>query len=524
MGNPSIIRVMATGEAAARALHLSPRAPLRLLGDERLAGLARRGDQRAFETIFRRYHQELYRFCRAILADPDDAQDALQSTMEAALRALPDEERRIALRPWLYRVAHNESISILRRRSALVHPALPEPPEPAADSQAEPRERLRQLVADLDALPDRQRGALVMRELSGLGYLEIAQALNASEGAARQVVYEARLALRDVAQGREMECDEVRRALSERDGRILRGRRLRAHLRACETCRDFRAGISRRRSELQALCPPLPAAASGLFGALLGEAGKAGIGTAGPTASGALGAGGGAAGTGVGIATTSIGSSAALKAASIAAAVTIGAGAAGVTGRVHLPLGSPAQDPASSGSSFVGATPAAAPRAAGHPGPKDHGTSDVAHSPAVGPMRQASMGEQSPQPSSENAARVAGGQGAGAGGHGRGAGPSVAEPPASPPHGAGGGMARRPSLPLTHRTRRAAMARRTERRRWAAADRRQRPPTRPQDSSAPLRTPTPRTPLPFRSRREGRRRRRRTATVRHPGTVTTARS
>ena len=253
---------MATGEAAAHALRLSPRAPLRLLGDERLAGLARRGDQHAFETIFRRYHQELYRFCRAILGNPHEAQDALQSTMEAALRALPDEERRIALRPWLYRVAHNESISILRRRPAVIDPALPEPPEPAADSRAEPRERLRQLVADLDSLPDRQRVALVMRELSGLGYPEIAQALAASEAAARQVVYEARLALREVAQGREMECDEIRRALSERDGRILRGRQLRAHLHACQGCRDFRSAIARRRSDLQSLCPPLPAAAA----------------------------------------------------------------------------------------------------------------------------------------------------------------------------------------------------------------------------------------------------------------------
>ena len=358
---------MATGEAAAHALRLSPRAPLRLLGDERLAGLARRGDQRAFETIFRRYHQELYRFCRAILADPHEAQDALQSTMEAALRALPDEERRIALRPWLYRVAHNESISILRRRPAVVDPALPEPPEPAADSRAEPRERLRQLVADLDSLPDRQRVALVMRELSGLGYPEIAQALAASEAAARQVVYEARLALREVAQGREMECDEVRRALSERDGRILRARRMRAHLRACETCRDFRAGISRRRSDLQALCPPLPVGvASGLFAAVAGEVGKAGIEAAGPTAAGALGAGGGAAGTGLGVATTSIGSSAALKATSIAAAVTIGAGAAGVAGPVHVPLGNPATDRAPAGSTAAPTTPAAAPGAAGH--------------------------------------------------------------------------------------------------------------------------------------------------------------
>src|SRR4051812_35207014 len=209
------MRVMATGEAAVRALRPSPRAQLRLLGDERLAGLARLGDQRAFETIFRRYHQELYRFCRAILADPHEAQDALQSTMEAALRALPDEARRITLRPWLFRVAHNESITIVRRRTAVIDPAaLPELPAPDGNPQAEPRERLRQLMVDLEALPHRQRSALIMRELSGLSYPEIGHVLGSSKAAARQIVYEARLGLRDVARGRDMDCDAVRRTLS----------------------------------------------------------------------------------------------------------------------------------------------------------------------------------------------------------------------------------------------------------------------------------------------------------------------
>ena len=79
---------------------------------------ARRGGRRAgaFEALFKRYHQPLYRYCRAILTDPDDAEDAMQATMVKALRSLPGERREIALRPWLYRVAHNESISILRSR------------------------------------------------------------------------------------------------------------------------------------------------------------------------------------------------------------------------------------------------------------------------------------------------------------------------------------------------------------------------------------------------------------------------
>ena len=128
-----------------------------------------RGDRRAFETIFRRHHRELYRYCRAILGDPQEAEDALQSTMLKALRALPGERREISLKPWLFRVAHNEAIGILRARRSPVE-LDPEQVDirGGVTERAEARERLRLLVADLAALPERQRGALVMRELSGL--------------------------------------------------------------------------------------------------------------------------------------------------------------------------------------------------------------------------------------------------------------------------------------------------------------------------------------------------------------------
>jgi RNA polymerase sigma factor (sigma-70 family) len=342
--------------------------PRGLLGDARLARLAARKDRRAFEAIFERYHQELYRYCRAILHDPDEAQDALQSTMASALRALPGDDRQIALRPWLYRVAHNEAISILRQRAITVDPdRLPEPEAPGVHIEAETRERLRHLVADLDHLPERQRGALVMRELSGLSYAEIGAALTASEAASRQAVYEARVALRELKGGREMQCETARHAMSERDGRVLRGRRLRAHLRTCESCRDFRAGISQRRSDLRALCPPLPAlAASGLLTTILGEAGSAGVGAA----SGAA-AGGGAAGVAGGTALTG---SAAVKGASIAAAVVIGAGAADMSGVAKLPLVGGWDAPAPS--AHQGAGEDAAAGWTGHPsGRGESGTS-----------------------------------------------------------------------------------------------------------------------------------------------------
>ena len=88
---------------------------LRLLGDDMLARRAADGDQQAFAAIYERYHQQLYRYCRSILRDPDDAGDALQNTMVGALRAMHRRQPG-SLKGWLYRIAFNESISLARRR------------------------------------------------------------------------------------------------------------------------------------------------------------------------------------------------------------------------------------------------------------------------------------------------------------------------------------------------------------------------------------------------------------------------
>ena len=306
-------------EAPARRMHA--------LRAVRLSRRAKRGDEGAFEEIFRSHHQELYRYCLAILRDRDDAEDALQATMAAALRSLPGEERHVEIRPWLFRVAHNEAISLLRKRRASV-PADAELVDRTAVSQEAElatRERLRSLVADLGELPERQRSAIVMRELTGLSYGEIGAALSCSEGGARQAVYEARTSLRDREEGRAMECEHVRKAISDRDGRRLRGRKLRAHLDGCDGCRGFAASISQRRLDFEALCPPLPAAAAGAM--LAGMIGGSG----GATAGGAAVAGGTAA------AGTGLAASAAVKGASVAAAVALAAGAADVGGLIDLP-------------------------------------------------------------------------------------------------------------------------------------------------------------------------------------------
>ena len=268
---------------AARTLEGSRARPFTLLADERLARLAAAGHERAFTVVYQRYHQPLYRYCRSILRNDADAQDALQSTFAAAFAALGRGQRDAPIRPWLYRIAHNEAVSTLRRRrpTAELSAASGAWTRSAEDRVAE-RAELRMLLRDLHKLSDRQRSALVMRELSGLSHDDIAIALGTSVGTAKQTIYEARRSLFEFAEGREMPCDEIRRTISDADGRALRGRRVRAHLRECDSCAEFAAAISERSAELRALAPLLPtAAAAGLLehvvGAGSGHSAGAGI-------------------------------------------------------------------------------------------------------------------------------------------------------------------------------------------------------------------------------------------------------
>src|SRR5919202_1450705 len=242
------------------------RGPLRLLRDERLAALTSTGDARAFAVLFERHHQALYRYCRSILRHDEDARDALQATMASAFEALSRGSRDVAVRPWLFRIAHNEAVTLLRRRRPTVElESVPPPTTPGPEREVADREAVALLWADLQELPERQRGALVMRELSGLTHEEIAAALAVSPGAAKQAIFEARTALHEFAEGRAMNCEGVRRVISDADGRALRGRRVRAHLRACAGCAAFRAEIGSRKARLAALAPPLPVSAAGLF-------------------------------------------------------------------------------------------------------------------------------------------------------------------------------------------------------------------------------------------------------------------
>ncbi len=319
-----------------------------------LARKASRGEERALEKIYRDYHQPLYRFCLAIVGNPQDAQDALQNTMVKMLRALPGEKRSIALKPWLYRIAHNESIDLLRRRRPGISLEASEPQ--LGDDlavQLETRQRLRQLIADLGALPERQRETLLMREAGGLSFEEIGAALKTSPAVARQTLYEARLGLRQMDAGREMECATVTKALSDGDGRVRRRRDIRAHLRDCRQCRHFAEEIDSRSDALAAISPlPVVAAAAMLQGLIGG-------GTAGGAAAGA--GAGGVGGLVGGAAVKSVGTVTLLKGvAAVAVVAAVGIGAADRAGLIQVGGGNSGSK-APTGAGPTGAEPEAAP-------------------------------------------------------------------------------------------------------------------------------------------------------------------
>ena len=283
--------------SAATVASRTPRIiPFARMGDEALASRAAAGNSAAFAALCERYHEPLLGYCRSILLNVEDAHDATQSALENALRALPRREPGRPLKPWLYRIAHNESINIVRRRqpvaSGIDTDDLLTVPGPEAD--AEQRTRLAQLVDDLRMLPERQRGALVMRELSGLSYDEIGLALGVSNEAARRAVFDARTALHDAVDGRATECTSVRRCLSDGDRRHLRARGVRAHLRACDDCATFERAMGMRQADLHMLGPWLAGGAGAL--GLLGY----GAGTASAGVLVASGAGTGAAAAGAG--------------------------------------------------------------------------------------------------------------------------------------------------------------------------------------------------------------------------------
>lgn len=182
-------------------------APARLAGgclmraqsDERLIDLIRAGNERAFEAVVDRYRAPLLRHCRRFLPD-GRAEDAVQQTLVRAHSGIVAEVRPLRLKPWLFRIATNASIDMLRQPGWAHEPLDPDVDGVERPDQAfERHEELRATIKAVKDLPQRQRDVIVLRELEGRSYEEIADELGLTGGAVRQLLHRGRAGLRKAA-------------------------------------------------------------------------------------------------------------------------------------------------------------------------------------------------------------------------------------------------------------------------------------------------------------------------------------
>jgi RNA polymerase sigma factor (sigma-70 family) len=172
---------------------------LRTQTDERLVALAAAGHERAFEAIVERYRRPLLRHCRRYLPEAR-AEDALQQALVSAWSALRRGDEVHALRPWLHRIVHNTSLNALRAAGydyEQLRDTLHGGGGPA--ELAERSAVVRQTLAGLAALPERQREALLQIAVEGRSQDQVAEELGLSHGAVRQLVHRARTSLRTAA-------------------------------------------------------------------------------------------------------------------------------------------------------------------------------------------------------------------------------------------------------------------------------------------------------------------------------------
>jgi RNA polymerase sigma factor (sigma-70 family) len=241
-----------------------------------------RAADRAFERLYRVHVHAVYRYALAVLHNEADAEDVTQTTFLNAYRAYERGERPHTPHNWLIKIAHNVCRqrfrdSSRRPREVELNDAL----TPAATENADVPTAT-EIRRALGFLAFNQRAALVMRELEGRSYAEIAQVLDVSVSAVETLMFRARRALREQLEGG-LTCREAEETLSRLEARKLskaeRGA-LRAHLRECGDCATLERRQRAQRAAFERIgLVPLPASlASFLGGGATGGATAGGIG------------------------------------------------------------------------------------------------------------------------------------------------------------------------------------------------------------------------------------------------------
>ena len=161
-------------------------------------GAGKRDLDRAFEALYREHLRDVYSYCYYRIGNHHDAEDLTEQTFLQAYRHFERARRESdgrPLRPWLIRIAHNLAANYHRDRSRRPTAALDnvEPVEHPHGTErvVEGRERMREVIAGLDRLPEDRREALIMRFSLGMSNREIARALGRTDGATKVLIHRA---------------------------------------------------------------------------------------------------------------------------------------------------------------------------------------------------------------------------------------------------------------------------------------------------------------------------------------------
>jgi RNA polymerase sigma-70 factor (ECF subfamily) len=174
--------------------------------DRELVAAAQRGDRDAFKTLFERYHRRAYALALGVVRHPDDALDVVQEAFIKAHKYLDKFEGNASFYTWLYRIVMNLAIDHLRKHRRVKPVELDETRiEPDGDEPLLPRilggnpgqalmdKQIRGRIDQaLDQLSENHRSVLVMREIEGLSYEEMAQAMSCSKGTIMSRLFHAR--------------------------------------------------------------------------------------------------------------------------------------------------------------------------------------------------------------------------------------------------------------------------------------------------------------------------------------------
>src|SRR4051794_11344344 len=239
---------------------LSARSPLlRLKSDEQLIALTRKGQTGAFEALVQRYQSRLLAFCRHMVGSTEDAEDVLQEVFTASFNAMIADERPINARPWLYRIARNRCLNHLRRPTSAGQDSMDIFETDGGATTADTvhkREEFRQIVADVQDLPETQRTALLLREIDALSYDDIATAMDTTVPSVKSLLVRARVSLAEAAEARLLTCDEGRLELGQVAEGIARTTApVRRHLKHCDRCHVFRGELRKANRALAAVYP-----------------------------------------------------------------------------------------------------------------------------------------------------------------------------------------------------------------------------------------------------------------------------